>query len=129
MTVYGRLQLTVEQGAVSDYSDARLIAAIVEMAHDEEDSFLVDVSDSTYTKDLAAYTTIEYVVVLNYSTSLTVDAGFTSASTVSKCRLPAADAATKPSMAIIPNVDPAADLTLLASATGPARVRVIIFGS
>ena len=129
MSVYGRLSLLIEQALTSDLSDARLISAIVDMTHDEEDSFLVDVADSTYTKDLAAYTTIEYIVVLNYSVTLTVDAGFTSASTVSKVRLPAADSVTKPSMAVIPNVDPAADLTLLASAAGPASCRIIVFGS
>ncbi len=129
MSLYSRLQLLIEQGLVSDYSDARVISGTVEMTQDEEESKQVDVADSTLTHDLKDYTTIEYIVVLNYSTSLTVDVGFTSASTVSKVRLPAADSATKPSFAVIPNVDPTADLTLIASATGPASVRFVIFGT
>ena len=128
MSVYGRLSLLSEQASVSDYSDARLISGLVEMTQDEELSWLIDITNSIHTLDLAEYTTIEYVVILNYSTSLTVTATCTG-SIASGFVLPAADSATKPSFAVFPNVSPSADLGLVASGAGPASVRVIVFGT
>jgi hypothetical protein len=128
MTNYGRLQLAIEFGLVSDYSDAAHIRGSKTFSGTGVEVYRVNAAVAGKTLELGLFTSIAQVIILNHDTSLAVTATFTAASTVSKCVLAAADAVTSPSICVQGAIDPTADLVLTSSSGSPACT-VVIFGT
>lgn len=129
MTNYGRLQLAIEFGLVSDYSDAAHIRGSKTFSGTGVEVYRVNAaSGGGKTLELGLFTSISQVVILNHDTSLAVTASFTAASTASKCVLAAADAVTSPSVCVQGAIDPTADLVLTSSSGSPSCT-VVIFGT